>query len=231
LRASAVPGRGPAGAIGAGCDLPLFRQERRDSDNDAAKPLAHGRRHWHAVRRAANAPQNIDCEGIMSEAFRAPRSPAQLQRMRGIVSGEYPKPPIADLIGFRFVDVELGRSVFELEASHRHANPMGTLHGGVLCDLADIAMGSAFSTTLEEDETFTTVDLTMKFLKPIWKARLTATAMLTRRTRVMGLIECDVTDENGSLVAKAFSTCMVLRGQDAKGRTIGDAHADPKSGT
>jgi uncharacterized protein (TIGR00369 family) len=52
----------------------------------------------------------------------------------------------------------------ELETTARHANPMGTLHGGILCDVADAAMGIAFATTLEDDETFTTLDLTTKFL-------------------------------------------------------------------
>ena len=62
------------------------------------------------------------------------------------------------------------------------------------------------------------LDLTAKYFKPIWNARLTATARVTRRTRTLGFIECDVTDEGGSLVAKVFSTCMVLRGKEAAGR-------------
>jgi len=59
-----------------------------------------------------------------------------------------------------------------MKTSHRHANPMGTLHGGVICDLADAAMGMAFATTLEDDESFTTLDLTAKFFKPVWNAQL-----------------------------------------------------------
>jgi len=125
---------------------------------------------------------------------------------------------IAKLIGFRAKHVELGASTMELETSERHANPMGTLHGGVICDIADAAMGIAFATTLEDDETFTTRDLTAKYVKPIWNARLHATAQVVKRTRTLGLIECDVTDQTGSLVAKVYSSCMVLRGQDARGR-------------
>jgi len=107
---------------------------------------------------------------------------------------------------------------FTSAARERHANPMGTLHGGVICDVADAAMGIAFATTLEDDETFTTRDLTAKYVKPIWNARLHATAQVVKRTRTLGLIECDVTDQTGSLVAKVYSSCMVLRGQDARGR-------------
>ena len=50
-------------------------------------------------------------------------------------------PPIAQLIGIRAVSFEDGKSVLELDADKRHANPMGTIHGGILCDLADAAMG------------------------------------------------------------------------------------------
>jgi uncharacterized protein (TIGR00369 family) len=79
-------------------------------------------------------------------------------------------------------------------------------------------MGTAIATTLEDDESFTTLDLNAKYFKPIWKAKLRATARVTKRTKSLGLVECDVEDEKGSLVAKVFSTCMVLRGEEAKGR-------------
>lgn len=147
-----------------------------------------------------------------------PRTTSHLERLRRLVAGEISPPAIAQLIGFVATHAELGRSIMELDTTERHANPMGTLHGGVVCDLADAAMGTAFSTTLEDDETFTTVDLTCKFFKPIWNAHLVATGIVVKRTRTLGLIECEVTDGGGSLVAKLYSTCMVLRGADAKGR-------------
>jgi uncharacterized protein (TIGR00369 family) len=154
----------------------------------------------------------------MGEAIRPPKTPKHLGQLQRWVQGEIPMPPIAELIGLRPVAFALGQSTFELAASRRHANPMGTLHGGVLCDLADIAMGTAMATTLEEDESFTTLDLTAKYFKPVWEARLTARARVTKRTRLLGLVECDVTDDSGSLVAKVFSSCMVLRGEQARGR-------------
>lgn len=154
----------------------------------------------------------------MRQALTPPRTTAHLNSLRGLVTGETSPPPIAVLIGFTAKHVELGHTVMELETSARHANPMGTLHGGVICDVADAAMGIAFATTLEDDETFTTLDLTTKYFKPIWNARLQATAHVVKRTRTLGLIECDVTDDGGSLVARVYSSCMVLRGQDARGR-------------
>lgn len=154
----------------------------------------------------------------MSQPITAPRTTRHLTQLRGLATGETPPPPIARLIGFTVRRVELGATELELEATQRHANPMGTLHGGVICDLADAAMGIAFATTLEDDETFTTLDLTAKYFKPIWTARLQATAQVVKRTRSLGLIECDITDPGGSLVARVYSSCMVLRGPDAKGR-------------
>jgi uncharacterized protein (TIGR00369 family) len=154
----------------------------------------------------------------MSQILTPPKTTQHLDSLRGLVTGATPPPPIATLVGFTVKRVELGTATMELDTSERHANPMGTLHGGVICDVADAAMGIAFATTLEDDESFTTLDLTAKYFKPIWKARLQATAVVVKRTRTLGLIECDVTDDGGSLVAKVYSSCMVLRGQDARGR-------------
>lgn len=135
-----------------------------------------------------------------------------------VLSGELPSPPVAQLIGFRIVGAAGGRATMELPADGRHANPMGTLHGGILCDLGDAAMGCALGSTLEPTESFTTLELKINFLKPIWEAQLTATANVVKRTRTIALVECDIVDEGGSLVARLSSTCMVLRGEQARGR-------------
>ncbi len=138
--------------------------------------------------------------------------------MQKMVSGELPPPPIARLLGFRTVSAEQGQAVFEMEVDERHWNPMGTLHGGVLCDISDAAMGFAYATLLEEGETFTTIELKINYLRPVWKARLRAVARIVKKGRQIGLVECDVTDEKGKLVARASSTCMTLSGDDARGR-------------
>jgi len=135
-----------------------------------------------------------------------------------IVSGETSPPPIATLLGFRFTSVGYGEAVIAFEAGARHANPMGTLHGGVLCDIADAAMGMAYASTLAEGETFTTLELKINFLKPVWTARLQAIGRVVKAGKTVGLLECDITDEGNTLVARASSTCMTLRDQQAKGR-------------
>jgi uncharacterized protein (TIGR00369 family) len=74
--------------------------------------------------------------------------------------------PIARLIGFEAKDIADWRATVVLAAGPQHANPMGTLHGGILCDIADAAMGIAFASTLAPDESFTTVELKINFLSP-----------------------------------------------------------------
>jgi uncharacterized protein (TIGR00369 family) len=141
-----------------------------------------------------------------------------LEMAQKIVNGELPQPPISELIGFKLETIEKGRAVVTLEADERHRNPMGTLHGGVLCDIADAAMGMAYASSLAEGETFTTLELKINFLKPIWKASLRAEGTVIRQGRTVGLVECTVKDAKGDLVAKASSTCMTLRGEQARGR-------------
>jgi uncharacterized protein (TIGR00369 family) len=128
------------------------------------------------------------------------------------------KVPIAELIGFVVEEIGGGRAVASLQSGPQHANPMGTLHGGVLCDLADAAMGMAFVTTLAPDESFTTVELSINFFRPVWQTVLRAEGRVINRGRNVGYIECDVTDQEGKQVAKARSTCFVLRGERARAR-------------
>jgi uncharacterized protein (TIGR00369 family) len=144
--------------------------------------------------------------------------PRMLDLIEQVRRGELPPPPVASLIGFVLTAGEPGRAVVELEAEPRHANPMGTVHGGILCDVADAAMGMAYASTLDEGETFTTLELKINFLKPVWTGKLVATGRVVKGGRTVGLVECDVVDAKDRLVARATSTCMTLRGDEARGR-------------
>jgi uncharacterized protein (TIGR00369 family) len=141
-----------------------------------------------------------------------------LNQIKQMIDGEIPHPPVAQLVGFRLTSIGPGEAVIEFEAGEAHANPMGTLHGGILCDIADAAMGMALGAAIGDDESITTLELKINFLKPIWKAKLKATGKIVKQGRTIALIGCDVTDEQGSLVAQATSTCMILRGAQAAGR-------------
>jgi uncharacterized protein (TIGR00369 family) len=131
---------------------------------------------------------------------------------------KFSAPPIAKTLGFTMTAIAPGRATMELDADERFANPMGTLHGGVLCDIADAALGMAYASELERGETFTTLELKINFMKPVWKGHLRAEGKVVKRGRTVGLVECDILDDKGSLVARASSTCMTLRGDMAKGR-------------
>lgn len=128
------------------------------------------------------------------------------------------KPPIALLIGLEVEEIGDGRAVAALQTGPHHANAMGTLHGGILCDIADAAMGMSFASTLAFDESFTTISLSINFFRPVWETRLRAEARVVNRGKNLGYLECNVTDGDGKYIAKATSTCVVLRGTCASGR-------------
>jgi uncharacterized protein (TIGR00369 family) len=140
------------------------------------------------------------------------------ERFRGIIEGRFPPPPVADLVGMRLASMDRGRATFELDAEPRHSSPLGTLQGGILCVLADAAMGAAYVSLLDDGESFATVELKMNFLKPVWEGRVVATADVVKAGRTIGLVECRITDDGGSLVAHSTSTCITLRGDRAEGR-------------
>jgi uncharacterized protein (TIGR00369 family) len=133
-----------------------------------------------------------------------------LEVLQRIVAGDEPGAAVAQLIGFKLVEVEAGRVVVELEAGPQHSSPPGTLHGGVLCDIADAAMGMALFSLLEESQAFATVELKINFLKPVWTGLLTAEGTVVKQGRTISLCQCDVTDAGGSLVAHATCTQMTL---------------------
>ena len=127
-------------------------------------------------------------------------------------------PPVAELIGVVVDDAGDGRSVATMVAEERHSNPMGTIHGGILCDLADAAMGVAFFSTLEPSESFTTLELKINYLRPFWTGKLIARGRVVHRGKTVGMVECDVFDDQERLIARSSSTVMALRGEMAEGR-------------
>jgi len=153
---------------------------------------------------------------------------AMFQGRTQVTREEFPAP-IGKLLGLMLTTEERGRATIEFQASARYANPMGMLHGGVLCDIADAAMGAAYHTTLAEGETFTSLGLKINFLRPVREANLRAEARVVRVGKVVGFVECNILDEQEGLVACASSTCMTLRGQHARGREVTSGVASNES--
>lgn len=125
--------------------------------------------------------------------------------------GERSPAPVAELVGFRLESFEGGVARVVMEAAEKHHNPMGIVHGGILCDLADGAMGVAFAASLEEGESFTTLQLQSQFLRPVREGRLVAEARVVHRGRQVGVVDCGIADADGRPVARVTSTCLVLR--------------------
>jgi len=130
----------------------------------------------------------------------------------------YP-PAIAKTLGFRLIEVGPGTATMELMADAEiHANPMGTIHGGVLCDIADAAIGTAHATSLKEDESFTSIDLQINFFRPVWNGRIRAVAKPVNVGRQISRYVCDILRDDDKLVAQVSGTVMTLRGDQASGR-------------
>jgi uncharacterized protein (TIGR00369 family) len=128
--------------------------------------------------------------------------------------------PVADLIGFKMEEIADGKAIATMETGPKHSSPTGAVHGGILCDLSDAAMGMAFASTLAEGESLATLELKINFLRPVWRAKLKAVAKVIQRGKLVGYVECEIFDENNRLIAKANSTCLVLRGDKAEGREL-----------
>ena len=128
-------------------------------------------------------------------------------------------PPIARTIPFRVIRIEPGGCTVEASTDPAtQANPMGTIHGGVFCTIADAAMGIAHWIGLEEGESFTSIDFRINFFRPVWRDTLTVTAKVINGGRTVSYYACDIVRADGKLVAHATSSIMTLRGTAAQGR-------------
>src|SRR5438874_13138314 len=112
-----------------------------------------------------------------------------LDRLRQQLHLETPTTPVGRLIGWTLVEVESGQAVYELVGEPRHSNSRGAVHGGVLSTVAQVAMATAYSSTLEEGEALTTVEMKINFLRPAPQSRLTARGQLVHRGPTLGLPE------------------------------------------
>lgn len=127
-----------------------------------------------------------------------------------IAAGKRTPIPYDGHMGFRLRSWSPDGAVVEADVDGRFANPTGVLHGGVLMGLADSAMGLTVTGLLDEGQAGTNTDLQMRFLRPTTSGRLTATARVVRKGRRTLVLECDVTDAAGNLVARASSNFLVL---------------------
>lgn len=144
--------------------------------------------------------------------FEAADGISGLDLMRRMAEGELPQPPIAETLGFRLVEADRGRAVFECEPAEFHYNPIGTVHAGLASTLLDSAMGCAFVTTLEERVGWTTLELKANFTRAITveTGRVRCTGTVVHPGRRVATTEARLEDAGGRLLAHATSTILVL---------------------
>jgi len=133
------------------------------------------------------------------------------------------KPPrISMTLGMKLVKLSEGSATMTMAVGRKFHNPMGTLHGGIMTDLADAAMGIATVSTLADDEIFTTLELKMNFLRPVFEGTITAVGTVLHRGKTIALAEAEVKNNEGKLVAKGTATQMIIRANKAPRRGKGN---------
>jgi uncharacterized protein (TIGR00369 family) len=132
---------------------------------------------------------------------------------RAMTDGELPAPPITATLDFTLVSAGPGRAVFELTPSEFHYNPIGSVHGGVCATLCDSACGCAVHTMLPAGSYYTSLDLSVKFLRPITAStgRLLCEGIVTHLGTRTALAEARLTSADGKLYAQATSSCLIFR--------------------
>jgi uncharacterized protein (TIGR00369 family) len=139
-----------------------------------------------------------------------------LEALQAMIDGAIPPPPIARLMGFTLVEVSEGFALFECEPAEFHYNPIGAVHGGLACTLLDSALGCAGHTTLPAGVGYTSVDLNVRYLRPITHASgvLRATGRVIKPGRRVIFTEGELADAAGRVVATATSSLLVLAPTD-----------------
>jgi uncharacterized protein (TIGR00369 family) len=134
---------------------------------------------------------------------------AQLQ---AIFMGDHPGAPIAETLGLQDFGGEVGAIHVELTPELKHYNPIGSVHGGVLSTLLDTAAACSVHSTLAPGERYTSLDLTVKFLRPVTvdSGRLRCEGSVIQRGRRTALAQAQLFDAQRRLVAHATSTCMIF---------------------
>lgn len=135
-----------------------------------------------------------------------------------ITSMKYPTA-ISKTLKMKIIEIEYGKATVEIEADDEiHGNQQGTVHGGLLCELADAAIGTAHSTVIGENESFTSLEFKINFFRPVWKDSLRAIAKPVQSGKTITVYNCEIKASDGKTIALASSTVMTLRGEKAIGR-------------
>jgi uncharacterized protein (TIGR00369 family) len=147
----------------------------------------------------------------VSEAA-APEGLSGLEQLRRYM-GENAEPiGIGATLGFKMVELEEGRAVFEGTPGRHLYNPLGTVHGGYAATLLDSAVGCAIHSSLKAGQGFTTLELKVAYHKAMTEhtGPVRAEGRVVQLGRRAGFAEGRLTDASGRLYATATSTLLVM---------------------
>lgn len=167
----------------------------------------------HSASGAASArTKTLEWEDPL-ELARAGRALAGIDFLRAMAAGELAAPPICVTMNMTLAQVEAGRVAFECVPDQSHYNPIGVVHGGLVCTLLDTVLGCAAHSTLEAGVGYTSIDISVDYLRPVTidSAPLTAVGTVTKPGRRVIFATGEVRDVSGALVATARSSLLVLR--------------------
>jgi uncharacterized protein (TIGR00369 family) len=133
-----------------------------------------------------------------------------LEALRQGMVGDGPRAGWQETIGARIAEVDEGRVVVELDADAKHRHEGGVVQGGIITQIADAAMGMSLLTMQPDDQSNTTIELKINFLRPVVAGRLRAVGRVVEVKRTLLFSEADVLDQEGKLVARASSTCLAI---------------------
>jgi uncharacterized protein (TIGR00369 family) len=130
-----------------------------------------------------------------------------------VAEGAIPPPPVMRALDFSGVSFTQGSAAFRVTPQEFHYNPLGTVHGGVFATLLDSACGCAVHTMLPAGVFYTSLDLSVKFLRPVTvdTGPITAEATVVHLGRRTALAEGRITDAAGKVYVTATSSCLVMR--------------------
>ena len=134
-----------------------------------------------------------------------------LEMLRAMIAGELPAAPIGEPLGFRLVEVEKGRAVFEGTPAPNLLNPLGAVHGGWALTLIDSACGCALHTELDAGVGYTTVETKVNFTRPIAPGGAArCEGRVLSRGRQIATAEAFLRSAEGKLLAHGTSTLIIL---------------------
>jgi uncharacterized protein (TIGR00369 family) len=136
-----------------------------------------------------------------------------LELLQRAIAGEFPRPPMADLMDIRLTEIERGRAVFTGTPQEFHYNPLGSVHGGFGATLLDSAMGCAVHSLLNPGDIYTTLEFKINFLRALTHETglVRGIGTVINETRTTALAEGRIEDGEGTLYAFATTTCAIRR--------------------